>query len=156
MSSRTRALARTAVAPWSACCGSRYSDGSPAYEDVGDADRLCRDPTIRWVVGDRAIQGSAASASQMARFETEWLIQPENLAALADLPARWIDSVHQRRTPSGIVLDIDSSEIPTLGKQEGRAYNGHFACTCYYPLFDVPCARATSTAPMVGAGCWSR
>src|SRR3954465_15682421 len=38
------------------------------YEDVNDAERLCRDPAMRWVVGDRAISGSAASASQMGRF----------------------------------------------------------------------------------------
>ena len=37
------------------------------YEDVNDADRLCRDPAMRWVVGDRAITGCAASASQMGR-----------------------------------------------------------------------------------------
>src|SRR6478752_3871202 len=43
------------------------------YEDVNDAERLCRDPAMRWVVGDRAISGSAASASQMGRFETRWL-----------------------------------------------------------------------------------
>src|SRR4029453_2705296 len=42
------------------------------YEDVNDADRLCRDPAMRWVVGDRAISESAASASQMGRFETKW------------------------------------------------------------------------------------
>ena len=35
------------------------------YEDVNDADRLCHDPAMRWVVGDRAISGSATSASQM-------------------------------------------------------------------------------------------
>ena len=69
------------------------------YEDVNDADRLCRDPAMRWVVGDRAIGGSAASASQMGRFETKWLSRPENLAALADLPGRWIDTVHRRRPP---------------------------------------------------------
>src|SRR5271167_4287092 len=33
------------------------------YENVNDAERLCRDPAMRWVVGDRAITGSAASAS---------------------------------------------------------------------------------------------
>jgi hypothetical protein len=33
------------------------------YEDVNDAERLYRDPAMRWVVGDRAIIGSAASAS---------------------------------------------------------------------------------------------
>src|SRR6185312_5546074 len=35
------------------------------YEDVNDAERLCRDPAMRWVVGGQAIAGSAASASQM-------------------------------------------------------------------------------------------
>ena len=35
----------------------------------------------------------------------------------------------------GIVLDMDSSVSPTHGEQEGTAYNGHFACTCYHPLF---------------------
>ena len=105
------------------------------YEDVNDADRLCRDPAMRWVVGDRAITGSAASASQMGRFETKWLSRPENLAALADLSGQWIDKVHQRRPPRIVVLDMDSSESPTYGEQEGSAYNGHFGCTCYHPLF---------------------
>jgi Transposase DDE domain group 1 len=105
------------------------------YEDVNGADRLCRDPAMRWVVGDRAIIGFAASASQMGRFETKWLSRPENLAALADLPGQWIDKVQQRRPPRIIVLEMDSSESPTYGEQEGSAYNGHFGCTCYHPLF---------------------
>src|SRR2546422_332664 len=37
--------------------------------------------------------------------------------------------------PKGIVLDMDSSESPTYGEQESSAYNGHFRCTCYHPLF---------------------
>ena len=105
------------------------------YEDVNDAERLCRDPAMRWVVGDKAITGYAASASQMGRFETKWLSRPENLAALADLPGQWIDKAQQRRPPKRIVLDMDSSESPTYGEQEGSAYNGHFSCTCYHPLF---------------------
>jgi len=70
----------------------------------------------------------------MGRFETKWLSRPENLAALADLPGQWIDKVHQRRPPRTIVLDMDSSQSPTYGEQEGSAYNGHFGCTCYHPL----------------------
>ena len=105
------------------------------YEDVNDAERLCRDPAMRWVVGGRAPMGQAASTSQMGRFETEWLARPENLAALADLPGLWIDAVHKRRPPRVIVLDMDSSESPTYGEQESSAYNGHFGCTCYHPLF---------------------
>jgi Transposase DDE domain group 1 len=105
------------------------------YEDVNDAERLRRDPAIRWVVGGRAPMGQAASASQMGRFETEWLTRPENFATLADLPGQWIDTVHRRRPPKTVVLDMDSSESPTYGGQEGSAYNGHFGCTCYHPLF---------------------
>ena len=71
----------------------------------------------------------------MGRFETEWLANDENLVALADLSGHWIDRVHSRHPPKGIVLDMDSSVSPTYGDQEGTAYNGHFACTCYHPLF---------------------
>jgi hypothetical protein len=105
------------------------------YEDVNDAERLRHDPAMRWVVGGQAIASSAASTSQMGRFETKWLSRPENLTALADLPGQWIDKVRRRRTPKIIVLDMDSSESPTYGDQEGSAYNGHFACACYHPLF---------------------
>jgi hypothetical protein len=105
------------------------------YEDVNDADRLGRDPAMRWIVGGRAVTQSAASASQMGRFETEVLTQGANLSALADLSGRWIDAVHARRPVKGIVLDMDSSVSPTFGEQEGTAYNGHFGCSCYHPLF---------------------
>src|SRR6476659_5896410 len=55
------------------------------YEDVNDADRLGRDPSMRWIVGGKAVERDAASTSQMGRFETEWLASDENLVALADL-----------------------------------------------------------------------
>src|SRR5215211_4499810 len=79
------------------------------YEDVNDAERLGRDPAMRWVVGGRAVTQNAASASQMGRFETEVLTQEANLSALTDLSGRWIDRVHARRPVKGIVLDMDSS-----------------------------------------------
>src|ERR687894_675196 len=105
------------------------------YEDVNDADRLGHDPAMRWVVGGRAVTKSAASTSQMGRFETEVLTQEANLSALTDLSGRWIDAVHARRPVKAIVLDMDSSVSPIHGEQEGSAYNGHFGCTCYHPLF---------------------
>jgi hypothetical protein len=105
------------------------------YEDVNDADRLAHDPAMRWVVGGQAVSAQAASTSQMGRFETEVLTQEANLSALADLSGRWIDIVHARRPVKMIVLDMDSSVSPTYGEQEGSAYNGHFGCTCYHPLF---------------------
>ena len=71
----------------------------------------------------------------MARFETEWLATDANMETLSDLSGVWIDRVHARKPPDGIILDMDSSESPTHGEQEGSAYNGHFGCTCYHPLF---------------------
>ncbi|MDZ7906237.1 MAG: transposase [Cypionkella sp.] len=60
------------------------------YEDVNDADRLALDPVMRQVVGGRAVDVQAASASQMGRFETETLALPDNRAALADLNGQWL------------------------------------------------------------------
>jgi Transposase DDE domain group 1 len=105
------------------------------YEDVNDAERLARDPVMRAIVGREGMDRPAASTSQMGRFETEWLPSEANLAALMDLPGAWIDRVHQRRPPDGIILDMDSSESPTHGQQEGSTWNGHFGCSCYHPLF---------------------
>jgi hypothetical protein len=105
------------------------------YEDVNDAERLRHDPTMRWIVGGKAASGRAASASQMGRFETRWLTAEKNLAALADLSGQWIDRVHARRLPRGVVLDMDSSVSPTHGEQEMSIWNGDYECTCYHPLF---------------------
>ena len=105
------------------------------YEDVNDADRLGRDPAMRWIVGGHAVAKQAASASQMGRFETEFLASDDNIAVLADLSGAWVDRVHDRKPPKNMILDMDSSVSPTHGEQEGTAYNGHFGCTCYHPLF---------------------
>ncbi len=96
------------------------------YEDVNDAERLSCDPTMRAIVDRKGLDRRAASTSQMGRFETEWLATEENLAVLSDLSGIWIDRVHDRKKPKVIVLDMDSSESPTHGEQEGSAYNGHF------------------------------
>jgi hypothetical protein len=105
------------------------------YEDTNDAERLSVDPTMRFVVGGRATERNAASISQMGRFETEVLTQPENLAALTNLSGKWIDRLRERRPMRELILDMDSSVSETHGQQEGSAYNGHFDCTCYHPLF---------------------
>ena len=34
-----------------------------------------------------------------------------------------------------LILDMDSSVSETCREQAGTAYNGHFVCTCYHPLF---------------------
>jgi hypothetical protein len=105
------------------------------YEDLNDAERLRHDPAMRWIVGDKALYGCAASPSQIGRFETRWLAVEKNLSTLADLSGQWIDSVHARRRPRGVVLAMDSSVSPTHGEQEISVWYGHYARTYYCPLF---------------------
>jgi hypothetical protein len=88
------------------------------YEDVNDAQRMRYDPAIRWIVGGTAAKGRAASPSQMGRFETRWLTEPENLSSLMDLSGQWIDRAVKHRNYESIVLDMDSSVSPTHGDQE--------------------------------------
>ncbi len=107
------------------------------YEDVNDAERLCVDPAMRHVVGGRAGQPEkqAASSSEVGRFETGTLSSKRNLTAVMNLSGRWIDKVHRHRPLRELILDLDSSVSETYGRQQGTAYNGHFECLCYHPLF---------------------
>ena len=47
------------------------------YEDTNDAERLSIDPAMRHIIGERANNKTAASTSQMGRFETEKLTQEQ-------------------------------------------------------------------------------
>jgi hypothetical protein len=105
------------------------------YEDINDADRLSQDPAMRTIAGWRDGGQPAASTNTMSRFETETLTTPENLAGLTEMNATWVSRAMTHTSYRRIILDMDSSESPVHGEQEGAAYNGHFKCTCYHPLF---------------------
>jgi len=99
------------------------------YEDVNDADRLALDPVMRQVVGGRAVDGSAASASQMGRFETDVLATADNRTALADMSGQWIDRFHERKPPKWITLDMDSSVSETLRHPQVLSWR---CCLCQF------------------------
>ena len=106
------------------------------YEDTNDAERLAQDPTMRVVVGRRGgPERPAASTNTMSRFETEVLTQDGNVEGLGRLNAKWVDGAMSRTPHRRVILDMDSSESPVHGEQEGASYNGHFGSTCYHPLF---------------------
>ena len=105
------------------------------YEDTNDAERLSVDPTMRTVVGGRAKRWNAASISQMSRFEADVLTSGKNVRSLMNMTGVWIDRVRKRKPFREITLDMDSSVSETHGNQEGSAFNGHFGCSCYHPLF---------------------
>src|SRR3954470_13072712 len=65
------------------------------YEDLNDAQRLRVDPAMRTVVGGRAKDHTAASTSEIGRFETETLTTRANLSWLMDLPGEWISRAHR-------------------------------------------------------------
>src|SRR3954454_9244314 len=94
------------------------------YEDVNDAERLARDPAMRAIVGREGLARSAASGSEMGRFETEWLATEANLAALTNLSGAWIDRVHARRPPDGIILDNLAAPQPAVLRAPAGV--GHF------------------------------
>ena len=68
-------------------------------------------------------------------FETELLTREENLVGLMAVNRDVIGRAETCHQSDRIVLDMDSSESPVHGQQEGSAYNGHFETVCYHPLF---------------------
>jgi hypothetical protein len=105
------------------------------YDDTNDADRLAQDPAMRVVVGWQGSERKSASTSEMGRFETELLTQEDNLQGLDRMNAQWVERAMAQTLYRRVILDIDSSESPVHGHQEGAAYNGHFQRVCFHPLF---------------------
>ena len=105
------------------------------YDDTNDADRLAYDPAMRVVVGWQGSERKAASTSEMGRFETETLTEEKNLKGLARMNSQWVEGAMVHTPHRRVILDMDSSESPVHGQQEGAAYNGHIECVCYHPLF---------------------
>jgi hypothetical protein len=104
------------------------------YEDVNDAERLSQDPTFRLIGSEKIWERGAALTSRLQSFETEMLAAEENFAGLARINRELIGRVEVVDSPQGVVLDMDSTEIPVCGQQEQSAYSGHFESTCYHPL----------------------
>ena len=77
----------------------------------------------------------AALTSTLHWFETELLTHEENLVGLRTMNREVLAQAEIATRVDRIVLDIDSSESPVHGAQEGSAYNGHFESVCYHPLF---------------------
>ena len=105
------------------------------YEDVNDANQLRKDPALRIILGERALKKNGSSESTVGKFETEILTEGNNLEKLDEMLLDWIAKVDSLRGVKEIVLDMDSSESPVYGDQEGSAYNGYFESKCYHPLF---------------------
>jgi hypothetical protein len=105
------------------------------YADVNDAEKLRNDPALRTVLSERALEKGGSAEKTVGRFETEILTEENNLEKMDEMLFKWIEKVDKARGVKTIILDLDSSESPVYGEQEGGAYNGYFGLTCYHPLF---------------------
>ena len=74
---------------------------------------------MRAVIGKRALERTAASSGTVSRFETEILTQEQNIDALATLNSGWVSKAVSLSLAKKVILDIDSSESPVHGSQEG-------------------------------------
>ena len=105
------------------------------YEDLNDAVRLAADPTFRLLGSPKRWDRSAALTSTLHWFETELLTRDDNLGGLMAVNRDLIGQAETCDRADRVVLDMDSSESPVHGQQEGSTYNGHFETVCYHPLF---------------------
>ena len=119
------------------------------YEDLLDHDDLRHDPVMAVLAGKLTARRSdcapLAGKSTLNRLELS-RPQPTRYARLAADPAAiealfidlFVDA--HRRAPKQITLDLDATDDPLHGHQEGRFFHGYYDCYCYLPLY-VFCGR---------------
>ena len=97
--------------------------------------RVSADPTFCLIGSPARWDRGGALTSTLHWFETDLLTRAENLVGLTAVNRELLARAARATRADRVVLDMDSSESPVHGAQEGTAYNGHFATVCYHPLF---------------------
>jgi hypothetical protein len=133
------------------------------YEDLNDHEQLRQDPLLRVLAGKADVEDSPlAGKSTLNRLE------------LSDgTPNRykkitfWKDSLDEllvqvflesyATAPEEIVLDVDATDFPLHGEQEGRFFHGYYDSYCYLPLYifcgdQILCARLRQSNSDAAAG----
>jgi hypothetical protein len=121
------------------------------YEDLNDHDELRKDPTFAVLAG---------KLRPVLRSDCEALAGKSTLNRLEHTPKRHGSKYHKidcdgaqvdallvelfleahERAPGEIVLDLDNTDMPLYGGQEGRFFHGYYDEYCYLPLY-VFCGR---------------
>jgi hypothetical protein len=121
------------------------------YEDLNDHEQLRKDPLFGVLAGRADAQTTLAGKSTLNRLElgagtkdrykkiTFWK------EAIDELLVKIFLEAHEH-APVQIILDVDSTDLPLHGKQEGRFFHGYYDSYCYLPLYifcgeHVLCAR---------------
>jgi hypothetical protein len=121
------------------------------YEDVNDHEQLRKDPVFGILAGREELGEPLAGKSTLNRMELG--------AGTKDRYKKitfWKDAVDEvlvkvfiesyATAPAEIILDVDTTDLPLHGKQEGRFFHGYYDNYCYLPLYifceeQVLCAR---------------
>jgi Transposase DDE domain group 1 len=146
------------------------------YEDLNDHDTLSADPLLALLVGKRDPKGrdrrreahrgrALASSSTLNRLE---LARPESAGddryKRIELDFEAVDRLlvgtflgSFDEAPAEIVLDLDATDDPLHGKQEGRFFHGYYGHYCYLPLYifageHLLCARLRTSDIDASAG----
>ena len=144
------------------------------YEDLNDHDELCRDSLLALLSDCQDVTGASRSRAQdqgkplagkstLNRLELTPLDADSNsrykkiVADSSAMEALLVDLFLEsyQTPPEEIVLDVDATDDPVHGKQEGRFFHGYYGNYCYLPLYifcgeHLLCARLR-TADQDGA-----
>ena len=124
--------------------GQRVFGIALGYEDLNDHDELRHDPIMGVLAGKlearREDCAPVAGKSTLNRLElsrpapTRYHKIAYDAAAIEALPVTLFLEAH-KRPPRQIILDLDATDDPLHGHQEGRFFHGYYDCYCYLPLY---------------------
>src|SRR3979411_2629842 len=129
--------------------GQRVFGIALGYEDLNDHDELRHDPLMAVLAGKlearRQDCATVAGKSTLNRLELSCL-EPTRYHKISHNPVAirglFVDlflEAHDR-APHEIILDLDATDDPVHGNQEGRFFHGYYDCYCYLPLY-IFCGR---------------
>ncbi len=133
------------------------------YEDLNDHEQLRQDPLLRVLAGKSDVEDSPlAGKSTLNRLElsngtpnrykkiTFWKDAIDELLVKVFLES-------YASAPEEIILDVDATDLPLHGEQEGRFFHGYYDSYCYLPLYifcgdQILCARLRQSNSDAAAG----
>jgi len=135
------------------------------YEDLNDHDQLRYDPLMNLLSGKREPEAALASKSTLCRLErTLQTATPAERYKKICYDAAAIDGLlmdlfveSHAAAPQEIIVDLDATDTPLHGRQEGRFFHGYYDHYCYLPLYifcgdQLLCARLREANQDASAG----
>lgn len=124
--------------------GQRVFGIALGYEDLADHDEMRRDPVLGPVLGrlEGRRPGCAALAGKSTLNRLEHAPDAGGRYHRIGYDAEAIENLFVElfldsfdKPPKRIVLDVDATDDPVHGRQEGRFFHGYYDCHCYLPLY---------------------